>query len=151
MKLMSQAGRIVVAVSLSLAAFTPTLAQEMVSVKSTIVNMRAGPSTHSDVLWELDQGYPLQVLKRQGRWLYVRDLENDRGWVARSLTVKQPHHVVKSKVANIRLGPGKQYRIIGRAEHMELMRTRDKKSGWVRVERAGGQTGWMAKNLLWGW
>ena len=59
MKLMFHASRVVVAVSLSLAAFTPTLAQDMVSVKSAIVNMRAGPSTRADVLWELDQGYPL--------------------------------------------------------------------------------------------
>jgi SH3-like domain-containing protein len=151
MKLMTHARRIVAAASLCLTALTPALAQDMVSVEGRIVNMRAGPSTQARVLWELDKGYPLKVIKRKGSWLQVRDVENDRGWVARSLTGSKPHHVVKSKVANIRKGPGQQYRIIGRAEQYELMRTREKKSGWVRVERTSGQTGWISKKLLWGW
>ena len=60
---------------------TPALAREMVSIKGNVVNMRSGPGTTSQILWELEQGYPLQVLKRKGDWLQVRDFENDKGWV----------------------------------------------------------------------
>jgi uncharacterized protein YgiM (DUF1202 family) len=81
----------------------------------------------------------------------VRDFENDRGWVARALTGSTPHHVVKARTANVRQGPGTQHRIVGKAEYGELLRTREKRSDWVRVERDNGKTGWIAKRLLWGW
>lgn len=126
-------------------------AQDMVSVRGEPVNMRAGPGTGSEVLWELGRGYPLQVLSRKGRWLQVRDYEGDRGWVARSLTQRVPHHVVKSRVANLRRGPGTGHRIIARLEYGEVLRTREKRADWVRVELVNGQTGWVTRRLLWGW
>jgi SH3-like domain-containing protein len=129
----------------------PAQALEMVSIKGSIVNMRSGPGTNTDVLWELERGYPLQVLKRQGSWLQVRDFENDKGWVARALTSHTPHHIVKAKIANIRSGPGTHFKIVGKAERYDLMRTRGSKTGWVRVEASDGVKGWISKNLLWGW
>lgn len=125
-------------------------AQTMVSVKGSTLNMREGPGTNKAVLWELKRGYPLLITERKGRWIKVRDFEGDTGWVARSLTGNAPHHVVKSKVANIRSGPGAQHRIVGKAGYGELLRTREKRAGWVRVEREEGVGGWIAKQLLWG-
>jgi SH3-like domain-containing protein len=113
--------------------------------------MRSGPGTGHEVLWVLNKGYPLKVLRRQGRWLEVQDFENDKGWVARALTGRTPHHVVKSRIVNIRKGPGTGYPIIGQAEYGEVLRTRSKRRDWVQVERAEGQPGWVAKRLLWGW
>ncbi|MFW5329309.1 SH3 domain-containing protein [Hydrogenophaga sp. ZJX-1] len=139
------------ATGLALLAAGTANAQSMVSVKGSILNMRSGPGTHTEVLWELRKGYPLKVVARKGSWLQVRDFENDRGWVARSLTGATPHHIVKAKTANIRQGPGTQHRIVGKAEYGELLRTREKRTGWVRVERDNGKTGWIAKRLLWGW
>lgn len=127
-----------------------TQAQTMVSVKGSTLNMREGPGTNRTVLWELKRGYPLLITERKGRWIKVRDFEGDTGWVARSLTGNTPHHVVKSRVANIRSGPGTQHRIVGKAEYGELLRTRQKRADWVRVEREEGVGGWIAKKLLWG-
>jgi len=129
---------------------TSAHAQSMVSVKGSTLNMREGPGTHTAVLWELKRGYPLQITERKGSWVRVRDFEGDTGWVARSLTGSTPHHVVKSQVANLRSGPGTQHRIVGRLEYGELLRTREKRAGWVRVERSEGVSGWIAKRLLWG-
>ena len=151
MNLTRRLSRIVVGIGLCLAALAPALAREMVSIKGGVVNWRASPNTRSDVLWELERGYPLQVLKRQGRWLLVRDFENDRGWVYRSMTSTTPHHVVTAKSVNVRQGPGKEYRVVGQAHRYEVLRTREKKAGWVRVEGAGGLRGWIARHFLWGW
>ncbi|WP_372658715.1 SH3 domain-containing protein [Hydrogenophaga sp.] len=140
-----------IAIALSLASLSSAMAQSMVSVKGSTLNMRSGPSTKTEVLWELKRGYPLKVVKRQGRWLQVRDFEDDSGWVARSLTGSTPHHVVKSRIANVRKGPSTRTRILGKAEYGELLRTKEKKGKWVRVQRPNGQTGWIAKSLLWGW
>ncbi|WP_295505485.1 SH3 domain-containing protein [Accumulibacter sp.] len=131
---------------------SPALARDMVSINGSIVNMRSGPGTRSDVLWELKRGYPLQVLKRKGSWLQVRDFENDKGWVARALTNRTPHYIVKAPVANMRSGPGTRYRIVGKSERYDLLRTRATRGDWVRVERLDdGVKGWVAKRLLWGW
>ncbi len=138
------------AIALCLATVTSVMAQSMVSIKGSKVNMRAGPDLRSEVLWELRRGYPLKVLKRRGRWLQVVDFENDRGWVARSLTGKSPHHVVKSSTANVRKGPGTRNPIIGKAKYGETLRTLTVRGKWVRVQREGGQKGWIAKGLLWG-
>lgn len=143
--------------AISAALTTPTILAQtssnthMVSVKGSVLNMRSGPGTHNEILWELKKGYPLQVQKRQGRWLKVRDFEGDSGWVARSLTGSTPHHIVKSKVANVRSSPSTKGRIVGKAEYGELVRTQEKRAGWVRVERSDGPDGWISKKLLWGW
>lgn len=126
-------------------------AQQMVSVSGSKLNMRSGPSTNAPVLWELKKGYPLQITQRKGNWVQVRDFEGDTGWVARSLTGQTPHHIVKARVANVRSGPGTQHRVVGKADYGELLRTREKRADWVRVERAEGPGGWIAKTLLWGW
>lgn len=151
MKLISNVKQFFLTVCLCLIALTPAHAGEMVSIKGSIVNMRAGPSTQSEVLWQLRKGYPLEVLKHRGRWLQVRDFENDRGWVAKSLTSKTPYHIVKTPTANVRKGPSTKYRIVGKAERFEVLRTRKKSKGWVNVRREDGQTGWISRKLLWGW
>ena len=58
--------------------------------------------------------------------------------------------MVKRPTANVRSGPGTQHRIVGKAEYGEVLRTREIRGRWVRVEREGVDA-WMAKSLLWGW
>ena len=126
-------------------------ARSMVSIARAEVHMRDGPGTRHEALWKLSQGYPLQVLGRQGNWIRVRDFEADQGWVYRPLVNKTPHHVVKSKVANIRSGPSTRTRVIGRAERGEVLRTLERRERWVKVKQGNGTKGWVARSLLWGW
>ena len=76
-------------------------AQTMVSVARDTVNMRAGPGTGHEVLWELSRGYPLRVLGRRDGWLQVRDFEGDSGWVLGRLTGRTPHAIVKVQRAKL--------------------------------------------------
>jgi SH3-like domain-containing protein len=100
----------------------------------------------------LQKGYPLQVTQRKGRWLKVRDFEGDTGWVAKSLTGRTPFHIVKVGIGNLRSGPSTKNRIVGKVEQGELLRTREKRGGWVRVDRQGGKKGgWISRKLVWGW
>jgi SH3-like domain-containing protein len=125
-------------------------AQAMVSVARDRINMRAGAGTQHEVLWMLSRGYPLKVIGRAGTWLRVRDFEGDRGWVYKPLTSTRPHHIVKVSVANIRSAPGRRSRIVGRARYGDVLRTLERRPGWVKV-RADGAIGWVARPLLWGW
>ncbi len=139
-------------VAVSLVATMPTaIAANYVSVSRDQINMRTGPGTKFESKWMLSRGYPLQQIGRQGDWLKVRDFENDEGWVARSLTGKTPHYVVKSSTANIRSGPGTRHKRVGEAVYGEVLKTLERKADWVKVRQDGGVTGWVAQRLLWGW
>lgn len=126
-------------------------AREMVSIAGSAVNMRSGPGARHEVLWTLSRGYPLSVVGRKSGWLRVRDFENDRGWVLRSLTSRTPHHIVSVKVANLRAAPGTRSRIVGKARYGDVLRTLERRGAWVKVRHERGTTGWMARRLLWGW
>ena len=140
------------AMALVLAVAPLAHARDMVSIKGSVVNMRSGPGLKAPVTWTIPQGYPLQVVGRKGDWVQVRDFENDKGWVKRSLTSKTPHHVVKAPVANIRSAPSTGSRIVGKAERGDVLRTLQTQGNWVKVHSADqGPTGWVARSLLWGW
>ncbi|WP_409519460.1 SH3 domain-containing protein [Pulveribacter sp.] len=126
-------------------------AREFVSIKGNVVNVREKPTTRSDTLWELSSGYPLQVRERRGQWLRVRDYEATLGWVFAPLTTKTPHRVVTARTANLRAKPGTNSRVVGKLEQNEIVRTLESQGTWTKVRRGGGQTGWVAKRLTWGW
>jgi len=127
------------------------VAQQMVSVSNEEVNLRSGPGPQHPADWILGRGYPLKVVGRRGDWLEVRDFENDKGWIHRRLTSSTPYHIVKVKVANMRSRSTTGSRIIGRFFYGDTLRTLERKSGWVKVQREGGLRGWVARRLLWGW
>lgn len=134
-------------------SLVPTVAQaqEFVSIKGSSVNVRERPNTRSDTLWELSKGYPLQVTKRQGKWLRVKDYESTLGWVHAPLTDKSPHMVVTARSANLRSGPGQKHRLVGKLEQHEVVHTLKKQGSWAQVQRKNGTQGWIAKSLAWGW
>lgn len=143
--------------TLALAASLFTLAApaahaiEMVSVDREVINLRTGPGTSHEATWRLNRGYPLIVTGRKGGWLSVRDFENDTGWVLGRLTAKKPHFIVKGQDVNMRSGPGTRYRVVGKAQYGEVMKTLERRSGWAKVRNADGLTGWVSRKLLWGW
>ena len=114
-------------------------APSFVSIHGNKVNVREKPNTRSATLWELGSGYPLQVRQRKGNWLQVRDFESTLGWVHAPLTSKKAHLIVTS------------YKKIGQLEQHEVVRTLKKSGRWAHVQREGGQKGWIARSLAWGW
>lgn len=126
-------------------------AREMVSIAGAEVNMRSGPGTRHEAVWALARGYPLAVTGRQGKWLKVKDFENDQGWVYRSLTNRTPHHIVKASVANLRRSPSTRAAIVGKALYGDVLRTLERRGQWIKVRHEAGITGWIARRLVWGW
>ena len=142
---------VVLSLVLLLLAIPMAYAREMVSVARGEVNMRSGPGPRHEVAWVLSRGYPLSVLGRKGSWIKVRDFENDRGWVLRSLTSRTPHHIVSANVVNLRGTPSSRSRIVGQARYGDVLRTLERRGEWVKVRHMRGTTGWVARRLLWGW
>lgn len=124
---------------------------KMVSIDAGKVNMRSGPGSNYAILWELGKGYPLKVVGNKGNWVKVEDFEGDRGWVYRKLLGRKAHLIVKKRRVNVRSGPGRNYRVVGKANYGVVFRTLSRKNGWVKIRHENGLTGWIKRNLLWGW
>ncbi|MEW6289798.1 MAG: SH3 domain-containing protein [Thermodesulfobacteriota bacterium] len=124
---------------------------KMVSIAGNEVNLRSGPSERDEVMWVLGKGFPLQVIKSQGKWLKVSDFENDEGWVYAPLTCSTPHMIVQAKMVDIRSGPGESYKVIGQASYGVVFRTLAQTKGWIKVKHQNGKTGWVGRGMLWGW
>ncbi|HHK60346.1 MAG TPA: peptide-binding protein [Desulfobacterales bacterium] len=128
---------------------TAALAAQYVSVKKDGVNLRAKPSTESEILWELFKGFPLKVLETKGKWAHTVDFEGDKGWIYRPLLADKKTVIVKVGTANMRIGPGKAYEVVATVKYGVVFTPVDREGDWVKVRHADGTTGWIHKNLLW--
>jgi len=147
---------VILAIILLLGASAAQVRAEMVSIAGDDINMRSGPGTNYRVLWELGRGFPLQVLKRTGKWYRVKDFEGSVGWIHKDVVSKTPHMIVKAnknstKRINIRSGPGTQYGVVAEAQYGVVFQTLKQKNGWVNIRHENGVTGWADRRLLWGW
>lgn len=123
----------------------------MVSIANEKVNLRSGPGKKYSVLWELGKGFPLQIVSSKGNWLKVTDFEKDTGWIYKKLITDKRHLIVKKKRVNIRNKPGENSNIIGKANYGVVFRTLETKKGWAKIKHENGLTGWIKRDLLWGW
>lgn len=52
------------------------------SIKSHIVNVRAGPGTNYPILWVYKmRGYPVRAIAHYGGWYKITDVEGEAGWI----------------------------------------------------------------------
>ncbi len=123
-------------------------AAEYVSVVKDGVNLRSGPDTKYETLYQLPSGYPLKVLSRQGKWIKVSDFENDKGWIYGALVSKTPYVIVKVKEGNVRSGPGRNYKKIGSVAREVILKKVASKGDWIKISHPR-ITGWIHKSLVW--
>ena len=126
-------------------------AQEFLSIKGNTVNIRAKPTTSSEIAWELIQGYPVQVIDRKDDWIKVKDFEGMLGWVHQPLTMTEPHFLIKAETVNLRAGPGTNNGVITKLSKYDIVKTLEKRDSWAKVQTSDGQEGWMLESLGWGW
>lgn len=124
------------------------LAAEFVSVVKDGVNMRSGPTTNTEILFQLPAGYPLKVLERKGKWLKVSDFENDKGWIFGSLVNTSSTAIVKVKECNVRSGPGTNFDKVGTLAREVIVKRVDRKGEWIKISHPK-LTGWVYSKLLW--
>ena len=139
-------------ITLTILSFAAVASAKMVAVNADMINLRSGPGTKYQVIWELGRGYPLKVIGSKGQWYRVVDFENDKGWIYKKLVDRSSHFVVKSKVINIRSGAGTKYKIIRQAKRGVVFKTLERRKGWVKIRHEEENVeGWVKRDLLWGW
>jgi len=48
-------------------------------------NVRSGPSTKQEIVFNIGKGIPFKVLKRQDSWIHIQHADGDKGWIHKSL------------------------------------------------------------------
>jgi SH3-like domain-containing protein len=124
---------------------------ERLAVSAGVANVRSGPGTQYDVLWQAEQYTPIEVINRDqtGSWLYFKDFEGTKAWVSKNLVEKIDSVIVKQDRVNIRSGPSTNEHIVFRAEKGVPFRVLQRKGEWLQIQHADGETGWMHQMLVW--
>lgn len=119
-----------------------------VSVNSAIV--RTGPGSNYDVAWEnLDKNYPLDLLDKKDGWYYVRDYENDVGWIYQSNVARWESVITKKDHCNVRSGPGTDNSIVFVVNNGVPFKVLKRKGSWLKIQHADGDSGWIHEGLIW--
>jgi SH3-like domain-containing protein len=125
------------------------LAAEYVSVKKDAVNIRSAPSTKSKVIWQVFESFPLEVIKRDGKWLNVVDFEGDKGWIYDTLITSNKSVIVNVETANMRSGPTTGDTVVATVKKGVVFEPLEMKADWMKVRYKNEITGWMHNSLLW--
>ncbi len=129
--------------------FSSAALAERLSVASSIANIRSGPGTKYDVLWQVAKYHPVLVLKKSGKWYHFRDFEGDKGWIHKSLVHKIPSVITNKENCNVRSGPGTKYKILFATEKGIPFKILKRKGNWIHVQHADEDKGWIHKSLIW--
>ena len=125
---------------------------EALCVSNKIANLRQGPGTHYEKLWQVFKYMPFKEMKKKGSWYRVKDLDGDIYWVHRKLiTKKYQCAVIRNNKTNLRKGPGTKYDRLSWSpvDKYFSMRVLQIKGKWVRVEDGVGDKGWVSRSLIW--
>lgn len=138
--------------SLALAAFSllsvNALSAEYMSVARNGINLRSGPNTNTNILFELPLGYPLEIIGKEGQWVKVSDYEGDKGYIQESLLSKTPYVIVKVKECNVRSGPSTKDPVVGNVAKEVIFQKVEQKGDWIKISHPQ-LTGWVQKALVW--
>ncbi len=127
----------------------PSYAAERMAVIGSEANIRSGPGTNYEVLWQVEKYHPLTVLKKKGGWYRFKDFEGDIGWIHASLIKKVSTVITKRNKCNIRSGPGQKYSIKFTAEKGIPFKVLNRNGNWIKIQHADGDIGWIYKSLVW--
>jgi SH3-like domain-containing protein len=127
-------------------------ASTMKSIGKDQVNVRSRPDLGSDVLFQAFLGYPIEVEKQQGNWLYFTDWKNNTGWVYKPLVSKTQTAVILVESANIRKGPSLRQPVVMQASKGEIYKIFAERGDWVKVGYylENEVIGWIRQDLVWG-
>ncbi|MGD9182044.1 MAG: SH3 domain-containing protein [Desulfobacterales bacterium] len=134
---------------LLISVFAGAANAERLAVSAPVANIRSGPGTSHNVLWKVEQYFPVFVIEKSGEWYHFEDFEGDKGWVHRSLVGKIPAVITKTDASNIRSGPGTSHQILFTVEKGIPFKVLKRENNWIHIEHADGDKGWIHKSLVW--
>jgi len=138
------------AVLLLLLTASQASAAERLAVNVAKANVRSGPGTSHEIMWEVERYYPVVIIKKSGAWYLFRDFEKDEGWLKKTLLAKIPTVITVKQECNIRSGPGTKFPISFKTQDKGVpFKVLKRKGKWINVQHADGDKGWIFKSLVW--
>lgn len=128
---------------------TPAAMAERLAVKGKVANIRSGPGTNYEVIWQAEQNYPIDVIQTQGDWILFKDYENDKGWISKGLTASTQTVIVKNPTVNVRSGASTNHPIVFKAQKGTPFKVLKKEGQWYQIQHADGDTGWISTSVVW--
>jgi len=125
-----------------------SLAADYVSVTKDGVNLRSGPGTNYQAIYQLPAHYPLKVLSTKGDWKKIEDYEGDKGWIYGPLVSATPYVIVKVQECNVRSGPGTSNAKVGTVAKDVILKKESSQGEWIKVSHPE-INGWIHRNLVW--
>lgn len=116
------------------------------------VRLHTKPDSKSKVSWVVGANMPVVEVNKKGAWYQVQDFEGEKHWVhARHLTWKGSCVVVKSKIANLRIGPGARFAAtdLATAKKYAAFKKVGRDDDWIKLQDGYGQTHWAHEANFW--
>ena len=127
-----------------------------VSLSSSEVNVRMGPSFKHKVKWTFHkEGLPVEVVREFGNWRRVRDSEGDEGWVHHSLlsgrrtVLVLPWTTETDQTVPLRPVPNDDARPVAYLEPFVLGDVDECDGAWCAISGRGWR-GVVPQKVLWG-
>jgi SH3-like domain-containing protein len=131
-----------------------SVSAEAFCVKVPQANIRSGPGTKHELIWEVYKYMPFEKVgeSSSGQWFAVKDVDGDVNWINKNLITDSFRcAVVKKSQVNVRVGPGTRYRKTGSspAHQYSSFRVVKRRGPWIKVKDEWGKVGWINKSFLW--
>ena len=128
---------------------TGTSLAERMAVVVPVGNVRSGPGESHGVVWQVEEYYPVDVLRKEGEWCFFRDFEDDKGWIHQSLLGDVRTVVTRRDKCNIRSGPGTRFDILFTVERGVPFKVVKTDGDWLNIAHSDGDRGWIHRTLVW--
>ena len=121
-----------------------------VSLKSSEVNVRRGPSLTHRIDWVYHRKeLPMQITEEYGNWRQVRDRDGAGGWVHYSLLSGVRTVTIEAESLSLFSAPDVNSQVEAIAEQGVVARLNECLIDWCRI-KIGPHRGWVRKASLWG-
>lgn len=134
---------------LGVCCFSGTAFAERMSVSVPIANIRSGPGSNYEVLWNVEKYHPVNIIEKKGDWYKFSDFEGDKAWVHKSLLDNTQSVITKKNKCNVRSGAGTKYTIVFTVEKAVPFKVLEKKGNWLHIQHSDGDKGWIHNSLVW--
>jgi len=120
------------------------------------LNLRAGPSTESEVIAKLNQGDKVTITDHNeaGNWFQVQTETGETGWVAAAYVMLPASPEQKARVTadslNVRDGPGTDFGRVAKVPKDAILEVLNHNgtNDWLNVRLPDGTEGWVAAEFV---
>lgn len=121
-----------------------------VTVKAGEANVRTGPGLRYQIKWVLvRENMPVEVVGEFEQWRKIKDVQNDEGWIHRSMLTNKRSAIITGETQVMRKNPDEESQAVARLEvgvNVSLLGCKDE---YCRV-KVNRHKGWVRRDRLWG-